>query len=105
MAGGIMSTFDEAEAQTRADIEAGRDVRGEFTVVQFFPDETYEKVLEFAGPKEAVECAKRLSVSVGGQIGTTRRIIITDGDDCTVFEWKFGAGVVYPPPNGKGGYG
>lgn len=26
-----------------------------------------------------------------------RRVIITDGDDFTVFEWKFGEGVTYPP--------
>ena len=69
----------------------------EFSVCQFFPNDTYEYVKRYIGAKEAVETAKRLIDSVGGRIGTTRRVIITDGGDCTVFEWRFGEGVVFPP--------
>jgi hypothetical protein len=69
----------------------------EFSVVQFFVDDSYEYVSRELGGKEAVQLAANLAHSVGGRIGTTRRIIITDGDDCTVFEWKYGDGVTFPP--------
>jgi hypothetical protein len=70
---------------------------GEFSVYQFFPDESYEEVLRFTDAKTAVETAKRLTESLGGRLGTTRRIIITDGGDFTCFEWKHGEGVTFPP--------
>jgi len=69
---------------------------GEFSVYQFFVDDLYERVCSFVDPKTAVETAVRLTQSVGGQAGIIRRIIITDGSDCTNFEWKFGEGVTYP---------
>jgi hypothetical protein len=77
----------------------------EFTVVQFFADDSYEYVKRWITAAEAVPLAKRLSESVGGRIGTTRRIIITDGGDYTVFEWKFGQGVTYPPRRADRGFG
>jgi hypothetical protein len=72
----------------------------EYSVFQFFPDETYERVAAFTGAKLAVETAAALTRSVGAKLGTTRRVIITDGGDFTVFEWKFGQGVTFPPPLG-----
>lgn len=76
---------------------------GEFSVCQFFVDDSYEYVLRFVDAKTAVETAKRYTESVGAKIGTTVRVIITDGGDYTNFEWKFGEGVVFPPrgPDGK----
>jgi hypothetical protein len=71
--------------------------RGEFSVYQFFADTQCERVLSFVDGRTAVEQAKALALSVGGRLGMTKRIIITDGGDCTVFEWKFGQGVVFPP--------
>jgi hypothetical protein len=71
------------------------DDRPQYSVVQFFPDETYEKVLEWVGPEEAVKMAAQLAGSVGARIGTTRRIIITDGGDHTCFQWEFGKGVTF----------
>jgi hypothetical protein len=68
----------------------------EFSVCQFFWDDTYEYVNRFVGPEEAVNAAHSLCHSVGARIGTTRRVIITDGGDLTVFEWKHGEGVVFP---------
>lgn len=68
-----------------------------FSVFQFFPDETYECVRSRVEAAEAVEAARHYSSSVGAQIGTTRRVIITDSGDHTVFEWKYGEGVVFPP--------
>jgi len=69
-----------------------------FSVVQFFADDGYEYVLNNVDARTAVECAKRLTETVGGRLGTMRRVIITDTGDLTVFEWKFGEGVTFPTP-------
>jgi hypothetical protein len=50
------------------------------------------------GAKEAVELAKSLTVRPAAQIGIVCRVIITDGGDFTVFEWKAREGVTFPPP-------
>ena len=71
--------------------------RGEFSVVQFFPDGTYERVREFVDAKEAVDAAHHYCSCVGARMGTTQRVIITDGEDFTCFEWKYGEGVLFPP--------
>lgn len=68
---------------------------GEFSVVQFFTDGSYEYVRRFVDAQEAVEAARHYTTSVGAQIGTTVRVIITDGDDYTNFEWKHGEGITY----------
>jgi hypothetical protein len=70
--------------------------RGEFSVYQFFLDDKYERVLDFVDAETAVKKAKSLSQSVGAKLGMTVRIIITDGGDHTVFEWKRGEGVTFP---------
>ena len=69
---------------------------GEFSVWQFFPDETGELVSAFVDPETAVRTAFQLSHSLAAQVGVTARVIIVDGDDFTTFEWKFGEGVVFP---------
>jgi hypothetical protein len=69
-----------------------------FTVYQFFPNGDYEEVVSRVDAKVAVETAHSLTTSVGGRIGTTVEVIITDDGDCTCFHWKFGEGVLYPPP-------
>jgi hypothetical protein len=69
---------------------------GEFSVWQFFEDGTYEPVRRYVDAEEAVKAARHYCSSVGARIGTTRRVIITDGGDFTNFEWKFGEGIVYP---------
>jgi hypothetical protein len=71
-------------------------VMGEFNVVQFFPDDTYEYVRKFVSAEDAVKAAVYYATSVGAKLGTTRRVIITDGGDCINWEWKYGEGVVYP---------
>ena len=73
--------------------------RDEFSVYQFFEDDSYEAVLRFVGAETAVKRAHALTRSVGGRIGTTRRVIITDGGDSINFEWKFGEGVTFPIPD------
>jgi hypothetical protein len=64
--------------------------------VQFFPDGTYEYVKRFVGAEEAVRTAKDYSTRPAVLLGVIERIIITDGGDFTVFEWKAGEGVTFP---------
>ncbi len=74
----------------------------EFSVCQFFDDGYHEYVRRFVSAEEAVTVAKHYTISVGAQIGSTRRVIITDGGDYCVFEWRFGEGVTYPPRDASG---
>ena len=67
-----------------------------FSVYQFFPDETYERVREGVGVEEAMRAAQHYCSSVGAQIGTTCRVIITDSGDSIVFEWTHGKGITFP---------
>lgn len=69
---------------------------GEFSVYQFFPDGQYEKVREFVDAEEAMKAFQHYCTSVGARIGTTVRVIITDGGDSTNMEWKKGEGIVFP---------
>lgn len=68
-----------------------------FSVYQFFRDGTHEKVREDVGAEEAVKAAHHYSRNVAAAMGMTRRVIITDSGDSTVFEWKYGEGVTFPP--------
>ena len=67
-----------------------------FSVYQFFPDGTYEAVLRYVPLEEAAKRAIGLTTTVGARIGTTRRVIITDGGDCVCFEWEFEKGITFP---------
>jgi hypothetical protein len=71
---------------------------GEFSVYQFFQNGQYEEVYRFTDAETAVKSAHQLTCSLGAKLATTRRVIITDGGDFTNFEWRFGQGVVFPPP-------
>jgi len=53
---------------------------GEFSVFQFFTDDSYEQVRDHVDPKEAVEAAKHFTTSVAAQLGYVERVIITDGE-------------------------
>lgn len=77
--------------------------QGEYSVVQFFPDGQYEKYVEFVDAATAVSRALALTISLGGQLGTTVRVIITDGGDSICWEWKYGEGIVFPPEARYGG--
>lgn len=68
---------------------------GEFSVCQFFEDGSYEYVRRFVDAEEAVKTARHYTTNVAAKLGLTKRVIITDGGDCTNFEWKFGEGVVF----------
>jgi hypothetical protein len=71
-------------------------MNNEFSVCQFFPDGGYEYTRRFVPAEEAVNAAHHYCNSVGARLGTTVRVIITDGGDSIVFEWLHGKGVVYP---------
>lgn len=58
---------------------------GEFSVYQFFDDGMQEKVREFVSAENAVAAAHHYC-NGPARIGVTRRVIITDGGDCTVFD-------------------
>ncbi len=75
---------------------------GEFSVCQFFEDGSYEYYKRFVGDEEAVKAAHFLSHNVAARLGTTKRVIITDGGDHCVFEWKHGEGVTWPTPEQRG---
>ena len=68
---------------------------GEFSVCQFFDDGTSEYVRRFVSAEEAVMAAKHYTQSVAARLGMVNRVIITDGGDCTNFEWKYGEGITY----------
>jgi hypothetical protein len=69
-----------------------------FFVYQIFADGSTEKVTDEPVPAErAVTIAKGLIASIGGRLGTTQRVMITDWGDLCVFDWMFGKGIVFPP--------
>ena len=71
-------------------------IRGEYSVAQFFIDGTNEYVRRFVSAEEAVKAFTHYAKSVGAQMGTTVRVILTDGDDCINWEWQYGKGITYP---------
>ena len=71
----------------------------EFSVYQFFSDGVgYERVRHFVDAETAVQTSLQLTRTVGAKLGMVERIIITDGGDHTVFEWKRYQGVTFPLP-------
>lgn len=67
-----------------------------FDVYQFFTDDSTEHVLSRVSAQEAVKKAYFLATSVVAQIGTTKRVIITDSGDFTVWGWTYGKGLIFP---------
>ena len=73
-------------------------MENEYKVCQFFPDGNYEYVREWVSAEEAGKAFQHYTTSVGAKLGTTVRVIITDGGDSINAEWQFGKGITYPPP-------
>jgi hypothetical protein len=69
----------------------------EFSVYQFLVEGIQERVRHFVSAEEAMKAAQHYCTSVAARMGITERVIVTDGGDCTVFEWKKDEGVVWPP--------
>jgi hypothetical protein len=70
----------------------------EFSVCQFFADGTHEYYKRYVDAPTAVKAAHFLCHNVAAKFGVTHRVIITDGGDHCVFEWKRGEGVTWPTP-------
>lgn len=62
----------------------------EFSVCQFFKDDSYEYVRRWVSAEQAVEASLHFVTSVAARLGMVKRVIITDGGDNTCFEWKHG---------------
>ena len=72
---------------------------GEFSVCQWFGDgehEYFEYVRRWVSQPEAVQAFRDYTHNVAAQIGITKRVMITDGGDCSAAEWEYGKGVVHP---------
>lgn len=80
---------DEIEEEETVDEET-------FSVVQFFKDGSNERIAESISLIGATYKFRNYINTVGARIGTTVRVIITDGGDSTVAEWIFGKGITYP---------
>jgi hypothetical protein len=69
--------------------------QGEFSVCQFFENDTYEYVRRYVSAEEAMKAAVHYSSNVACKLGITKRVIITDGGDCVNWEWINGQGVTF----------
>lgn len=67
-----------------------------FSVYQFFPDGSHERVCEDVSAQEAIEAAHHYCTSVGARLGVVKRVVIIDEGDCINFEWTREDGVTYP---------
>ena len=69
----------------------------EFSLYWWNPDGFDHKELSFVDAETAFNRARSLIDSPAAEyLNVVRRIMITDGDDFCVFEWKHGEGVVFP---------
>jgi len=57
--------------------------------------------ISFVDAETAVYAAKAITDRLAAREGRVQRVIITDGGDIIVFEWKHGAGVTWPPRSSK----
>lgn len=69
---------------------------GEFSVMQFFPNGEYEYVRRYVDALTAFNAARHYCTCVGAKIGTTVRVMITDGGDYCTFEWNRAEGITFP---------
>jgi hypothetical protein len=71
--------------------------RNEFSVCQFFEDDSYEYVRRFVSAEEAMKAFRHYTNNVATRLGVVKRVIITDGGDCIAAEWQLGKGITFPP--------
>ncbi len=69
--------------------------QGEFSVWWWDADGNQHEELRFVSAETAVKRAHTLTHGPASVLGIVQRVIITDGGDCTNFEWKHKEGVVY----------
>jgi hypothetical protein len=70
----------------------------EFSVALFFPD-SYRYEARHLDAEAAVMLARNCTERPAALAGWIKRVIITDADDYTCFEWTFGQGVTFPRPS------
>jgi hypothetical protein len=87
--------FDEVNAWRGATPVSNR---ADFSVVAFFDDGTHHYVERWLGRREALMLAWHCFRKQEAKSGSINRVIITDGGDYTVFEWKRGDGITWPLP-------
>ncbi|MBL8268089.1 hypothetical protein [Steroidobacter sp.] len=92
-------------APETAPTEANRPAAVRYCVVQYFVDGNFEYVRRGVDAQAASEAAAHYATSVGAQIGTTQRVIVTDSADCLCWDWRYGRGVVYPPLSASARHG
>lgn|SRR5262245_36106693 len=71
-----------------------------YNVVQFFDNDTHEYVRRRVGAEDAMRATGHYTHSVAARIGMVRRVIITDDGDNTVWDWRFGDGIVFDSEEG-----
>lgn len=71
-----------------------------FTVYLFFPNGDWNMEGNGLSAEDAIKLAKRITQRPAVLLGIIARVIVTDADDYTVFDWRNGKGVVFPPQGG-----
>jgi hypothetical protein len=70
--------------------------RPEFSVYWDDPEGNHHCELSMVDAETAVRFAIEFPKRPAGLLGIIRRVIITDGGDFTVYEWKYGEGQTFP---------
>jgi len=70
----------------------------QFSVRLYYDNGEQKDVYRFVSAQEAYRGFQYYTSSLGARLGSTVRVIIIDGDDCMVREWKLEQGVTFPPP-------
>jgi hypothetical protein len=70
--------------------------QNEFSVYWFDPDGNSNLELAHVDARTAVDFAMDFPNRPAGLMGVIRRVIITDGGDFCVYDWRHGDGQVYP---------
>jgi len=70
--------------------------RAQFSVWIFWADGTHSAVAVLIKADEAMRLARVLSIYLGPADPNCERIIVADGGDETVFEWRRGTGITWP---------
>jgi len=76
-------------------------MKNEFSVYWYDPTGAYCCEAKFVGAEEAVELARSLTNRPAARMGIITRVMITDGGDFCVLDWRNGEGIVFPPPEGN----
>lgn len=70
----------------------------EYSVYWWDADNGQHSEMRFVSVEKAMGATKRLTQGPAAMLGMVNRVIITDGGDCTVFEWIKDKGITWPTP-------